>query len=200
MLLLCIIDAKRKRSSDMIHEEVNPVHEVITIQLDDGVVPKPFNVDEYLSHFKNHHKTRFSRDATSNNTDSRYVLFILDGSGSIGIENFKKMKKFVADLASVFQFCGFTAVMVYDDCAYLEYGYECYEKKYSNEELDDLHKKIIGIPYPNGLTASDYAIKMAYLEELYKIAPKAKEIDIIFMTDGRSNVGENPCKEANSYW
>ena len=177
------------------HEEVvYPAHEVVTIQLDDGIIPKPFNVNDYLSHIKRHRQTR-----SSHNNGNRYALFILDGSSSIGLQNFETMKSFVVNLTFVFQHCGFTAVMTYNQCAYLQYGFTNFHE-ISNSEFLRLRNCINAIEYPGGVTASGNAIRMAYEEVLNKTVNDATEIDIIFMTDGRSNTGENPCTEAVDYW
>jgi len=176
---------------------------VSVIQLDNGIVPKPFNVDEYLSHFKKH--SRRSRNTVTINTESylnsgrRYAFFILDGSGSIGSDNFKRMKNFVAELAYVFQFCGSTGIMTYDQCAYLEYGFECF-----NNHTGGLHKAMVetiqSIQYPRGSTASGFAMEKAYDNVLSKIAKNASEIDVILITDGHSNTGKSPCTVANEIW
>ena len=194
----------------MKHEKVYPAPEVITVQMDDGIIPKPFHVNEYLSHFKRHHKTRFSRQTlqtviniypqTLQTVMNRYLLFILDGSGSIGLENFTKMKKAVGELAYIFQHCGFTAIMTYDTCAYLEYDFDCYKTNVSTDTLASMHEKINDIQYPDGWTATGYAIKMAYDEIISKISKSASEIDVIIITDGHSNRGTNPCTEANEIW
>ena len=177
------------------HEKVYPVHEVVAIELDDGILPKPFNVEEYLSRFKRHHKKRSSDQDTGN----RYALFILDGSGSIQRKNFDLMINFTADLAFVFQHCGFTAVIVYDDCTYLKYNFDNF-RSHRTETYDKLIQCIRTTNYPNGFTASGYAIRRAYQEVLETITGKIEEIDILFITDGHSNKGESPCREANDYW
>ena len=179
----------------MIREKVYPPPEVVTAQLDDGIIPKPFNVDEYLCHFKRHHKTRSSRQTTPKN---RYALFILDGSGSIGSTNFKKMTTFVADLSFIFQHCGFTAVMTFNGSAYIEYNFHCYEDSISTEIKDCMVKKINKISYPDGWTQTGNAIKMAHKHLLSDIAKDAGEIDVIIITDGRSN--SDPCSDAKETW
>ena len=199
MFLLCIDNHNgRKRRSNIVNEVVYPVHEVVTIQPDEGIIPKPFNISDYLSHLKKHRQTR-STDSPQTINVNRYVLFILDGSGSIGSLNFKKMKAFVSDVAFIFQFCGFTAVMTYNDCAYLEYNFTDF-RNVSHLELGKLKECIDKIEYRGGVTASGNAIREAYLEVLNKSVNHASEIDIIFITDGHSNTGDSPCREADDYW
>ena len=177
------------------HEEVYPVHEDVAIEVDDGILPIPFNVEEYLSHFKRHHKRQTSHQDTGN----RYALFILDGSGSIRKENFNTMISFASDMAFVFQHCGFTAVIVYDECTYLSYDFNNF-RGHTPETIIELTDCILNTNYPNGLTASGYAIRKAYEDVLNTIQGIVQEIDIIFITDGHSNTGESPCREANDYW
>lgn len=184
----------------MINEEIYSVHEVANIQLDSGIIPKPFNVEEYLSHFKRRHK----RQSNSQPGNKRYVLFILDGSGSIGKDNFEKMKHFTANLSYVFQFCGHTALIVFNSCAYLQYDFDDHQTLHDNNdivsELKKLKESIDNIAYPGGSTASGNAIEQAYNKVIQKILPEAKEIDIIFLTDGHSNTGRNVCEAAKEFW
>ena len=202
--ILLYIDGKRKRSSNMIHEKMYPAPEVVTVQLDDGITPKPFDVDEYLSHFKRHHKTRSSRQATiiapPSKAKNRYALFILDGSGSITNTYFQKMKFFVGQLAFIFQSCGFTGVMTYNDCTYLQFNFTCYKYKATYATHNAMLQKILDIPYPNGLTGTGDAIERAFEDVLKFIAEDAAEIDVIIITDGHSNTGRDPCLVANEIW
>ena len=186
----------------MIREKVYPAPEVVTVQLDDGITPKPFDVDEYLSHFKRHHKTRSSRQATVADlrAKNRYALFILDGSGSITNTNFQTMKNFVGELAFIFQSCGFTGVMTYDECTYLQYNFSCYKDKATDDAHHAMLQKILAMPYPNGWTATGDAIERAFEDVLKFIVEDAAEIDVIIITDGHNNVGRDPCIVANEIW
>ena len=196
-IYLCYIDGDRRRRSNIIPEEVYPIHEMVTIKLDDGILPKPFNVEDYLSHFKRHRERRsFDENVNSIN---RYALFILDGSGSITKENFDVMLNFTAELAFVFQHCGFSALVIYDHCTYLKYNFNNFTD-HTYETYTNLIDCIMNTNYPDGWTASGYAIRKAYEEVLKKITGKIEEIDILFITDGHSNRGESPCQEARYYW
>ena len=59
-------------------------------------MPIPFDLEEYLSDIKIHRQRRGSVDV------KRYILFVLDTSGSIGQTNFEKMVDVLSDFVPLF--------------------------------------------------------------------------------------------------
>ena len=129
------------------------------------------------------------------------MLYILDTSGSIGQTNFKNMTNVMAQF-SLF-YCKGTkiAAMSYSSNIYKNYCFNC-----DQTGTVARYNAIKDIPYYGGLTASGNAIQCAcdYMLDspcgFSKITGQnAPEVDVIFITDGRSNRGSNPCSAANCW-
>ena len=155
--------------------------------MDDYSVPNPFDFDGHLSAITTH------RNKRSAGSKKRYVLFILDSSGSIKSPQFTVMKEVLSDLLPLF--CGNTSFGVMSYGAKLERDicFDCDQK-----DRVKLWQALRSIKYHNGgSTRSGDAIRCAcdymlsrdcgYLNEPNSIT------DVIFLTDGHSNSGENVC-------
>ena len=115
----------------------------------DGIIATEFNLTDYLSHIKKHHRKR----QTSKEKD--YVLFILDSSGSILKHNFETMKKVAAKLSNLF--CNAkVAVMAYSTLVYREVCFNC-EQSIPGAVHDAIYK----VKYKNKRTATGDAIRCA---------------------------------------
>ena len=171
----------------------------VTFQkLDDDIVPEQFNLVEYLSSAKVHRRKR--------QLSPVYMLIILDASGSIGSDNFNSMKEFSAILAK--SACGQrVAVMSFSTNVYAQYCFDCSQTSYSQK--DNMKSVIESIPYSNGLTASGDAIKCACDYVLKQgsqcgfpqnTAAGKPDVQVIFITDGKSNHGRDVCSAATTCW
>lgn len=125
------------------------------------------------------------------------MLFILDASGSIGEANFIKMKDAVATLA-LFRCKAKIAVMSYSTYVYGQYCYDCNQR--NPVTVNDM---IRDIEYTKGVTASGDAIQCACN---YMLGSQcgfrrygSPAVDVIFISDGRSNYGANVCSAANCW-
>ena len=155
--------------------------------MDDYSVPNPFDFDRHLSAITAH---RSKRQA---NSKKIYVLFILDSSGSITSPQFTTMKEVLSDLLILF--CGNALFGVMSYGAKLERNicFNC-----NQTDRPKLQQALRSIKFHRGSStrsgdaircACDYMLSRScgYYNELDSIT------DVIFLTDGRSNRGENPC-------
>ena len=154
----------------------------------------PFDMDKELSQIKAHRQKRQV-------TKDKYVLYILDSSGSIGITNFNSMTTAMANL-SLFH-CPKTkiAAMSYSTKVYKNYCFNC------DQDLVPRYEAIKGISYLNRLTASGDAINYACNNMLNTPCGfpsnlnglNAPNLDVVFITDGHSNHGKNVCEAAKCW-
>ena len=156
----------------------------------------PFDLDKELSHIKAHRQKRQGA-----NKKDKYVLYILDSSGSIGGTDFYNMTNVMAEF-SLF-YCSGTkiAAMSYSDTVYKNYCFNC-----DQTNTFTRYKAIKSISYLGHTTASGDAIQCAcdYMLNSPCGFPRvrgknAPELDIIFITDGRSNRGKNVCTAAKCW-
>ena len=150
--------------------------EVVTLDVD----PIPFKWSE-------HHK-RFRRQ-NSCSGQNQYVLFLLDTSGSIGFSNFVKTTEAVAILTTLFCKPVQIAVMTFSTNFKLEFCFDCFDSSdhYSREAR---FNAIRNIPYRGGLTRTGGAARCVcdeLLDPSCGLPSDASCIDVIFITDGRSN-------------
>ena len=160
--------------------------------LDQKVMPKQFNLQKQLSILHEHHRQRRSA------CQDRYLLFMLDTSGSIGSTVFKDMVQTLSDLVPLFCDNTKVAAMTFGSHVYHEFCFNCYDKAKINEAIKS-------IPYHGGGTHTGRAVKCA-CEEILTIPcglPTRNEyqrcpapIDVIIITDGRSNGPLDVCKQA----
>ena len=179
------------RRSIPFKEEVN---EPATIEenndndiVDNVNTPEMFNLEEYLTNVKTHRNKRQSSGK------ERFVLFMLDTSGSIGARNFNKVTSAIADLVTLL--CNAkVAVMTYSTDVYREFCYDCYQGS-----IITLRNTIKNIKYRGGLRATGDAIRCACDYMLNSPCGFSRNIynppivDVIFITDGHSNTGEDVC-------
>ena len=163
--------------------------------MDKNTAPQEFDVEEHLASIRH---SRYKRQSAKR----RYVLFILDNSGSIGAANFNTMVKSLSKLAPLFCGNALFAVMTYDDIMVREFCFDsCDQLDRINGNLvagAKLFQAIASVQYRNGpKTRSGDAIKCACTDLLHYSCGFYNEptslIDVIFLTDGQSNRGENVC-------
>ena len=159
----------------------------------DSSKPLPFDLEKHLSEI-NFHRQR--RDCHSNL--KRYVLFVLDTSGSIGEENFEKMLNVLSEFIPLF--CGDTsfAIMTFGDIMKKDICFNC--------KIHLVTSEIKEIMYRNGpYTRTGQAAKFACGEMLnsncgYNISSSDPIItDVLFFTDGQSNGDLDVCVETNCF-
>lgn len=118
----------------------------------------------------------------------QHVLFVLDTSGSIGPIQFSRMKEAIGTLPSLFCKQVQFAVVTYDQYINLEFCFNCYENTlHGRTQVTDAIK---AIPYRGGGTHTAATAKCVCNELLQPacgIAPNPNCLDVVFITDGKSN-------------
>ena len=124
----------------------------------------------------------------------RYVLFILDTSGSIDPVDFEDAKKAVATIAN--SLCGYikVALMSFSDVRYLDFCFDCYPDQ--RQPRQAIYDAIMNTPYRDGGTYTADAIKCA-CQHMLTPACGVKQglfenIHVVILTDGDNN---GPCSE-----
>ena len=119
------------------------------------------------------------------------LYFVLDASGSIGEENFERIRNFTAEIAGSFEFGPQgtqVGVLLYSDTAAFEFDLD------DNSNREDLLSSISQIPYLSGFTATGDAL---YLLATEAFTPERGVRNSSFglphvgivLTDGQSNRG-----------
>lgn len=158
------------------------------------MVAVPFDFDMHLSAITIH---RLKRQGSK----KRYILFILDSSGSIGETNFNKMKEILSKLLPLFCKENKFAVMSYGAKIERNICFSCDQGKEHNLKFS---RALKSIKYHKGaFTRSGDAIMCACNYMLTKGCGYENEADsitdVIFITDGHYNKGENPCFAARCF-
>ena len=150
-----------------------------------------FDLDGHLSAITSH------RNKRSANSRRRYVLFILDSSGSIGSSDFTMMKEVLTNLLPLF--CGNTlfGVMSYGSRLERDICFNC-----DQTDRSKLYQALRSVVFHNsGTTRSGDAIQCACDYMLSRSCGYFNEpssiTDVIFLTDGQSNSGADVCVATN---
>ena len=192
MHLANFVSGKRK-STQNLHREISNGIQQTTPFFDNSIIPEPFDFNYHLNAAQAHRRRR--QTATCND---RYLLFMLDTSGSIGNKTFTRMVKKLSELISFF--CGNTkvAAMTFGSHVYHEFCFKC-------NSINRIKEAIANIPYHGGWTHTGEAVKCACDNILtipcglpkrreYRICPAP--IDVVIVTDGNSNGELDVCEEA----
>ena len=172
-----------KRLAEDINEVIDSAIEPLTL----SVPVQQFNLDEHLSQIA--HTARVRRQACG---QTRYVLFIVDTSGSIGSGVFESVKRVIADISE--NLCDYlkVALITYSDDINLEFCFNC-----NNNNRRDIKNAILRAQYRGGFTHTTDAITCACEEILTSRCglPQSgiftPNIDVVLLTDGHHN---GPCR------
>jgi len=186
------ISEQRKSISTLFNEFSRP--KIVPV-LDESINPTPFDLHSKLNDLHNYNHRRREL-ATCND---RYLLFILDTSGSIGATTFNRMVSNLSNLVPLF--CSNTkiAAMTFGTNIYHEFCFNCYNN------IDTIKKAISSIPYHGGYTHTGRALKCACEEVLNTLCglPNRDEyqncpapVDVLIITDGHSNGPLDVCEQA----
>lgn len=146
----------------------------------------PFNFAE--------HGARYRRSNHDCEPDGiKYVLFVLDTSGSIGINTFNTMKERLSCLVPLFCDPIKVAVMTFNHEYYMEFCFDCYDGN-TCEDRRNAGTAIRNIIYRSGLTHTGGAMRcldqdiLSYGSQLCGIEHDINNcFQIVFITDGGSN-------------
>ena len=154
----------------------------------------PFDLDKELSHIKAHRQKR-----QGSNQKDKYVLYILDSSGSIEETDFKDMAKLMAEFSRFYCPGTKVAAMSYSSSVYKNYCFNC-----DQTNIIVRYNAIKNIPHHSQFTASGDAIHCACNYMLNSpcgfpeatSGPDSPEVTVAFITDGNSNLGKDVCTVA----
>ena len=123
----------------------------------------------------------------------KYVLFVLDTSGSINIEDFNRMTNALGCLVPLFCDPIKVAVMTFDHDYYMEFCFDCYDGN-TCEDRKNAGNAIRSIPHRRGWTHTGGAAR-CLCQDILHFDSQLCGIDhdvnncfeVVFITDGRSN-------------
>ncbi len=120
------------------------------------------------------------------------VIFVLDSSTSVGDDNWKLQLKFVTNLLAPLRIgpdADRVALVTFNTEAKVEFDLS----KYSS--FAEVKKAVMGVTFSEGVTATGDALKLAR-EQVLPHARKGAVKMLYLITDGKTNWGADPLKEA----
>ena len=120
------------------------------------------------------------------------VVFVLDSSTSVGPKNWKLELKFLTDIVRrlhIGPHADRVGLVTYNTDVKVEFGLTKYTSKAA------LIRAIHRVKFSEGITATGDALRKARTAVLSQARPGVPKI-VILITDGRTNWGANPIKEA----
>ena len=128
--------------------------------------------------------------------DIQTILLILDTSGSIGSSDFERMKRAMSNLIPHFCSKIQVAVITFSHTINLEFCFNCFDN--TQDGRTDIQNAILAIPYRVGNTHTGAATRCA-IHDIFTsecgLHRGTNCVDVIYITDGRSNGGFNVCNE-----
>ena len=185
-LLLALNTGKRSVEEESPNESLQANLQSVAEETDIPVLP--FNMEEVVGsiHARRRRQICPNPDTQPAEDHIRYVLFILDTSGSIGNANFQDVKQILANISATLCDHLRVALLTYSHEFNLEFCFKCYNNR------NDIFGAIMNTVYRGGLTHSTAATRCACQTMLtaecgipYSIHPP--NIDIVYLTDGRHN-------------
>ena len=163
-----------------------------SVNEESSVISESIRIKEYdlEKHIINIHKNRKKRRCT-NNHRTRYVLFIVDTSGSASSTTFNAFKKVIASISELL--CNYVkvALITYGSDINLEFCFNCYNDR------RDIKNAILRAQYRDGpATHTTDAIKCACDHILSSQCGlpqgiNTSDIDVVLLTDSKHN---GPCQ------
>ena len=190
ILFITNVDSRgRKRSTGEYHQTNNEKFSTTDDHvgdsgniLKDSSTPISFEWKTYDSYFRQRRETQCGND------DTQYVLFILDSSGSIEQDDFIKMKEAVAKLVPLFCKKIETALISFSSNIKLEYCFDCFRNTiYGRKEASEAIKQAEYLGDYTYTAATARCVCENILDSSCGISSTPECLDVIFITDGRSN-------------
>ena len=179
MCTLLILIERRSYIEEAIDTKITAIE-----PLGDSIPVQQFDLDEYLAQIAQTHRARRSSPCAD---QKRFILFIMDTSGSISCDGFEAAKQAIANMAELF--CDYikVAMITYDTYVNLEFCFNCYD----NDRIA-IKEAILRARYRGGGTYTTDAIKCACEEILTSRCGlpqgiNTPNIDVILLTDGKHN-------------
>ena len=143
--------------------------------------PIPFNVLEHGPRYR-------QQNINCKANDTQYILFVLDISGSIDEAAFNNVTEFLSRLVPFFCKEIKVAVMTFNHNYYVEFCFDCFNNTCDGRNATS--EAIKNIRYHGGRTHTAGAVKCVcdfMLSDSCGFDQDAKCIDVVFLTDGKSN-------------
>ena len=160
------------------------------LQSFDATVPvEPFNMEERVRAIHERRRRQSCPGPNDSEDNIRYVLFIVDASGSIG-RDFERVKMVLANISELL--CGNVrvAMITYTSVINLEFCFDCYtDRSYIADAI--LRARTVG-GWTHTTDATKCACETMLTEECgLPLGIRTKNIDVVYFTDGRHN---GPCR------
>ena len=184
IIMCCIVVGKRS-----VREERKRPHINIRRSANDAaplsVDPIPFNITE--------HGARYRRQTTCPPTSTQHILFVLDTSGSVGEREFRRVTNVLSELVLFFCKPIKVAVMTFDHEYFIEFCFNCFDNSCNGRV--DARDAIRDIDYDFNREGTRYThtggaarcVCDFMLSSSCGVTPTTDCIDVVFITDGRSN-------------
>jgi len=125
----------------------------------------------------------------------RSILFVLDTSGSIGRESYKRITAAVSSLVTLFCVPTQFAVLTFGDLLRLEFCFNCFNNSFAGRTAAG--EAINNTIYRHGPSTRTGDAAQCVCDELLDRHKCGRDlmscIDVVFITDGHSNNGLNAC-------
>lgn len=148
----------------------------------------PFNMEEVVGAIHARHRRQICPDPGTQPAQDhiRYVLFILDTSGSIGNAAFQDVKKILANISATLCDNLRVALLTYSHNFNLEFCFKCYNNRTA------IFDAIMNTVYRGGLTHATAATRCACQTMLTEECGLphgiyTPNIDVVYLTDGKHN-------------
>ena len=185
-LLLAFNTGKRSVEEESPNEYLQTNLQSLAEETDIPVLP--FNMEEVVGSIHARRRRQVCPDSGTQPAQDhiRYVLFIMDTSGSIGNANFQDVKEILANLSSTLCDNLRVALLTYSHDFNLEFCFKCYNNR------NDIFGAIMNTVYRGGLTHSTAATRCACQTMLttecgLPYGTYTPNIDVVYLTDGRHN-------------
>ena len=156
------------------------------------VDPIPFDFVKHGGRYRRQNSVNCHPDGT------RYVLFMIDTSGSIGEQNFKRMTSALSNLVHYFCRRIKIAVLTFSEYHYVEFCFDCFTSSCNGR--DRARDAMADITYRAGLTFTGEATECACHHVLKPkcgfpdlLTENTACLDVVYVTDGRSNGYKDVC-------
>ena len=150
--------------------------------------PTPFKFAEHGARYRRQQRPACYPDGI------QYILFVLDSSGSIGKQNFDSVTANLSSLIALFCKPIRMAVMTFDHEYFLEFCFDCFDNTCSGRagamtalRKINYHFGRSGIRYTHTAGAVHCVCDRMLHHELCGLPQNANCIDVVFVTDGKSN-------------
>ena len=151
--------------------------------------PTPFNIIEHGARYRRQAQCQLGPDGF------HYLLFVLDSSGSIGITNFNRTVALLSQLTPLFCLPIKIAVMTFDHEYFAEFCFDAYDNTdlgrfQASEAVNNIQYIREGQENSTRWTHTAGAAQCVcnyMLTDACGLPVSAGCIDVVFLTDGRSN-------------